>query len=95
MTKRLSVKEARANFSDLLGLVYYGKEPVVIEKKGRPVAVLISPEQWDRYQQQLKERFFEAVDRVQDRNADADPQEVEHDVTEAVEEVRRERYAQR
>ena len=95
MTKRLSVREARANFSDLLGLVYYGKEPVVIEKKGRPVAVLISPEQWDRYQQQLKERFFETVDRVQDRNADADPQEVERDVTEAVEEVRRERYAQR
>ncbi len=95
MTKRFSVKDARANFSDLLGLVYYGKEPVIVERKGRPMAVLISPEQWERYQQTTKEQFFEAVERLRERNADKDPEEVERDVTRVVEEVRRERYERR
>ncbi len=92
MPKRLAVKDARANFSDVLSQVYYGQEPVIVERKGKPVAVLISPEQWERYQQQTKDRLFEAIDRLQEQNRDADPEEVERDVTEAVEEVRRERY---
>ena len=95
MPKRLAVKDARANFSDVLSQVYYGQEPVIVERKGKPVAVLISPEQWERYQQQTKERLFEAIDRLQERNRDTDPEEVERDVTEAVEEVRRERYERR
>ena len=68
---------------------------MIFEKSGRPVAVLISPEQWERYQQQTRERFFAAVDRLQERNREMDPEEVERDVTEAVEEVRRERYERR
>ena len=95
MPKRLAVKDARANFSDVLSQVYYGQEPVIVERKGKPVAVLISPEQWERYQQQTTERLFEAIDRLQERNRDADPAEVERDVTEAVEEVRRARYERR
>ncbi len=92
VTRRLAAKDARANFSDVLSRVYYGQEPVIVERKGKPVAVLISPEQWERYQQQTKDRLFEAIDRLQEQNRDADPEEVERDVTEAVEEVRRERY---
>ena len=92
MTRRVAAKDARANFSDMLSQVYYGQEPVIVERKGKPVAVLISPEQWERYQQQTKDRLFEAIDRLQERNRDADPDEVERDVTEVVEEVRRERY---
>ena len=91
MAKRLSVKDARANFSDVLGSVYYGKEPVIVERKGRPMAVIISPEQWERYQRQVKAGFFEAIDRIQQRNLDKDPDEVERDVAEAIDEVRRSR----
>ena len=92
MTRRVAVKDARANFSDVLSQVCYGQEPVIVEHKGKPVAVLISPEQWERYQQQTKDRLFEAIDRLQERNRDADPEEVEREVSEVVEEVRRERY---
>ena len=92
MTRRVAAKDARANFSDVLSQVYYGQEPVIVERKGKPVAVLISPEQWERYQQQTKDRLFEAIDRLQERNRDADPEEVEREVSEVVEEVRRERY---
>lgn len=92
MTKHLSVRETRENFSDVLGLVRDGKETVIVEKKGKPVAVLISPDQWDRVQQQSKERFFAVVDQLRRDNADKDPEEVYRDVTSVVEEVRQERY---
>jgi prevent-host-death family protein len=46
MARRMSVHEARANFSDVLGSVYHTGEPVIIEWRGKPVAVQISPEQY-------------------------------------------------
>lgn len=88
----MSVRETRENLSDVLGRVYYGNETVIVEKKGKPVAVLISPEQWDRFQQQSKERFFAVVDQLHRDNADKDPEEVYRDVTAVVAEVRQERY---
>jgi prevent-host-death family protein len=95
MAVQLNETDARANFGDVLGQVCRDQIPVVIEREGKPVAVLISPEQWEDFQQLLKERMFEAVDRLQKLNEDTDPDEVERVVTEEVEEVRRERYERR
>jgi hypothetical protein len=53
-----------------------------------PDAVHIS----DQDREAAWQRFWAAVDRIQERNADKDPDEVYRDVTEVVEEVRRERY---
>ena len=41
---------------------------------------------------EIRERFWRAVERVGERNADKDPDDVLRDVTEAVEEVRQEMY---
>jgi len=90
MTKRMSAREAREHFADVLGLVYYGKEAIIVERKGKPMAVLISPEQYERYERQVMARFGEALDELHAHNADADPEEVARDVGEALEEVRRE-----
>lgn len=92
VTRRISAKEARDNFSDLLGSVHYGGQPVIVEKKGRPFAVMISPEDFERFQTIAKEQFFETVREIQQANKDADPEQVLADVTEAVEAVRREEY---
>lgn len=91
MVKRMSVKDARSNFSELLGIVFYTKEPVIIERKGKPFAVMISPEHYER----LLEEAWSVVDRIGERNADKDPDEVLRDVTAVVEEVRQERYEKR
>ena len=48
MARRMSVHEARANFSDVLGSVYHTGEPVIVERRGKPVAVLVSPEEYAR-----------------------------------------------
>jgi prevent-host-death family protein len=92
VTKHLSVAEARAGFADLIGSVYYSQEPVMVERKGKLMAVVISPEQYERYQQHVMERFEQAVDEFQRRNADTDPETVLSDVTNLVDEVREERY---
>ena len=46
----------------------------------------------DNDREQAWRRFWAAVDRIRERNADKDPDEVCRDVTEVVEEVRQERY---
>ena len=93
LTRRISAKEARNNFSDLLGSVRYSGDPVIVEKKGRPFAVLISPEDFERFQLIAKERLSETVKAIRQDNEGVNPDEVLRDVTEAVEAVRQEEYA--
>jgi prevent-host-death family protein len=89
--RRMSTHEARAHFSELLGLVYYTKEPVLVERKGKPFAVVISPDQYALVEKEL-ERAWQTVDRVRERNAQKNPEEVFKDVTATVEAVRQELY---
>lgn len=95
MTRHMSAKEARDNFSDLIGSVYYSDEPVVVEKKGRPFAVVISPREYERYQAWAKEQFFGLVDTIQARAPDVDEEALLAEITAEVEAVRQERYEQR
>ena len=90
--KRVSVREARARLADLIGQVYYGNEPVILEKRGRPVAVLVSPEQFERLRREEGEEPWSVIDRIQQRNRDVPEAEVERDVAREVEAVRQELY---
>lgn len=90
MTRRMSTDEARERLDELLDTIRIDGAPVSIEDKGRVIAVLISPEDYEAYREMAKESFFRTVDRIQERNKDADPDEVLADVTEAVEAVRQE-----
>ena len=40
--RRVSTAEAKATLSALIGMVAFGRDRVVIERRGRPVAVLVS-----------------------------------------------------
>lgn len=91
VVRKVSTRDARANFSELLGLVHYTKEPVIVERKGKPFAVVISPEQYELMEKEL-ERAWAVVDRVRERNASNRPDDVLRDVTQAVEAVRHELY---
>lgn len=87
----MSAKQARDNFTDLLGAVYYGQETVIVEKKGRPFAVVINPRTYQKLQK-ADAKDWEIIERIQARNKDKDPDEVLADVTEEVEAVRQELY---
>jgi prevent-host-death family protein len=91
--RRISVVDARANFSSLLGGVHYSKEAVMVERNGKPFAVVVSPEEYQQIQER-QERAWKSVERLQELNADKDPEEVLADVTAEVEAVRQERYEQ-
>ena len=95
MLTKMTAKEARNNFSDLLGAVYYGNKIVKIDKKGRTFAVVINPDEYEALKQATKERFFEIVDGIRAANKDADPDQVLKEVTKAVEEVRQRRYEEK
>jgi|SRR3989344_1622025 len=97
LSNKVTAKQARDNFTDILGMVYYGKQSVVVERKGRPFAVVINPEEYERYENfkaAAKKRFFEIVEEIQARNKNVSFKKVYKEITEAVEEVRSKRYAQ-
>lgn len=87
MVKRMSAKEARDRFSELLGQVQYGKDTVIVEKQGKPVVAVIDVERYERLMEAW-DRPFAVLDRVAARNPQADPAVVQRDAAEAVAEVR-------
>ena len=44
--KVIAAREAKSNFGELLDIAQ--REPVTVTKKGRPVAVVVSAEEYDR-----------------------------------------------
>ncbi|MGH2615598.1 MAG: hypothetical protein ACRDJC_10195 [Thermomicrobiales bacterium] len=67
----------------------------MVQKKQKPLAVIETDDACQEIDQQREdawERFWQTVDRIRARNAGKDPDDVLRDVTEAVEEVRREMY---
>lgn len=88
----VNVTQVRDNLSEILGRVKFGEEIVTIEKKGKPYAVIISPEQYKAFQKAAKEKLFTLVDKIQSRNTQYSEEEVRKDVAETVEQVRQEMY---
>jgi antitoxin YefM len=78
--------EARARLTELLDDVEKRHEHLVITRKGRPAAVVVSPEEWDAIE--------ETLDVLQDEQTLADLRESEEDVVAgrqfSLDEVRRE-----
>jgi len=92
MATHMSAKDVRDQFSDVLNRVYYQREPIVVVRQGKPMAVVVSLADFERYQQLAKERFFQTVDQVQARTGGHDPEEALREVSEAIDEVRRDTY---
>lgn len=87
MPVHMGAREARSNFSQLLGRVHYGNEEVIVERSGKPMVAVIPIQV---YEQLLAEREarFQVVDRIRNRLPDVSPEEVERDVAEAIAAVR-------
>jgi prevent-host-death family protein len=55
MSERVSAAKAKADLSNLVSRVAYGRERFLIERHGRPVAALVSPEDLVRLEENLDE----------------------------------------
>ncbi|MBA3010207.1 MAG: type II toxin-antitoxin system Phd/YefM family antitoxin [Proteobacteria bacterium] len=51
MTIKVSTAEARKNLADIVNKVAYGKEPVILTRRGQDVAALVSIEELELLQQ--------------------------------------------
>jgi len=66
----VSVAEAKKHFSDLLGRVAYGKEQIIITKRGKPMARLVPTEENDKHLAQAKgwlredDPLFQTIDSI-------------------------------
>ncbi len=92
MIRTISADQAHATFSDLLEWVHE-RNDIIVEEDGEPVAVLISPETFQRFQhlQRQAEEAWVTLDEFRARNGGRDPDEVLDDVTTVVEHIRQAR----
>jgi prevent-host-death family protein len=88
MEKKMSALAVRRGLGQLLEEVYYRGDQIIIERAGRPMAVMIPVDQFESWVRQ-RENFFGKIEQVWERNQNAEPGEVEEEVREAVGEVRR------
>ncbi len=66
--QRIRASDVRNRIGDILARVRYGGEHVVVERRGRPVAAIISIEEYDRlielrrrWEAQQRRRRFQAI----------------------------------
>jgi len=88
MEKRISAVQARRGFGQLLEEVFYRGDQVLVERAGRIMAVVVSPEVYQQWKKQ-RDEDFSIFHGLQERNADADPEEVERDIREGIAEARK------
>ncbi len=51
MTTTISTADARKNFADIVNKVAYGKEPIVLTRRGQEIAALVSIDELELLQQ--------------------------------------------
>jgi prevent-host-death family protein len=55
MTQTVSMAEAKSKLSEIVGQVKYGGKEYILERRGQPMAVLISLETYEQLQEQVAE----------------------------------------
>jgi prevent-host-death family protein len=88
MKRRLSAVEARKKFGEILEGVYYRGDEVVIERAGKPMAVVIPISRYEAIERS-RERLLQLIEKAQERNKDVPYEVIERDVAAAIAEVRR------
>jgi len=87
--KTINALKARRNLGQLLEEVFYKGDQIVIERAGKPMAVVISPSEYEAYKRQ-REQDMEIFGKIREKNKGVGLEEVEKDVREAIKAVRQE-----
>ena len=89
MERELSSTAARDAFSTILDEVQFQGDKYIINRKGKPAAVLVPLDVYESWKKSRKQ-FFDLVRSFQEASGDNDPDEVMELVLEAQQAVRRE-----
>ncbi|MCL6446656.1 MAG: type II toxin-antitoxin system Phd/YefM family antitoxin [Armatimonadetes bacterium] len=88
MERIISPMEARDKLGQIIEEAYYSGNQFIIARRGKPMAAIIPISEYQKWQKE-KEEFFNLIGEVWEANKDADQEQAEKDVLEAVQEVRR------
>ncbi len=88
MEKTIGAFEARRSFGKLIEEAYYKKDSFIIERSGRPMAVIVSIEDYQKWQRFAKEQVFGMIEGVHKRTSKIPAAELERDVTESLKQLR-------
>ena len=84
MEKTIGAYEARRRFGQLIEEAFYRRDHFIVERAGRPMAVIVSIDDYEKWQRLAKTPFFSMLERVWERTADVPPEELEKDVEKAI-----------
>jgi prevent-host-death family protein len=93
MKRTLSAVEARKKLGEVLDGVYYRGDEVVIERAGKPLAVVVPAHIYENMERR-REEFWQIVEDLRERNKDVPAEVLQAEVDEAIREVREERTRQ-
>lgn len=96
MSQTLPLKDVRDQLSDLVSRVAYGDQKVVITKFGKPVAALVTFEDYEkimnpmkRYTKEEWKNGFSLMDKARVNTKKYPQEEVEQVINQAINEVRK------
>jgi len=87
MKRRISAVDARKRLGEVLEGVYYRGDEVVIERAGKPMAVVIPAERYEAMERS-RERFFELIEENWEQNKDVPYEAIERAARGAINEAR-------
>lgn len=88
MRRTVTALDARRRLGELLESVYHRGDEVVIERAGKPMAVVIPAARYEAMERN-RERLFAMIDQVHERNKDAPVEIIQADVDEAIAKIRK------
>lgn len=94
MKRTISAGEARKRLGELLESVYYRGDEIIIERAGKPMAVVVPSsryEAFERSQQRARDEMMELIRKNWEHNKDVPSEVIERDIELAIQEVRAER----
>ena len=99
MSQTLPLKAVRAQLSDLVSQVAYGDQKVVITKFGKPVAALVTFDDYEkimnpakRYTEEEWEQGFTLMDKARANTKKYPQKNVEQTIEQAVKQVRQSKH---
>lgn len=97
MTQSMTISDVQKDLRPLVKKVSHKETRVLVEDEGTPLAAIVSIADLKRLTQMDKQRArrWKVFDEIHARNADKDPDEVERDVAQAIEEMRAEERGKR
>lgn len=84
MLKKISAQKARQRFGELMDEVRLRGDRYIVERGNRPMVAVIPVEEYVTWEK-IRERLYEKVRQIRERNQEIDSEVLESEIREAIE----------